>query len=67
MPKQEKKTTATEQVQERFIITCKKCGSNNVVIAYESEGGYSEYTQWGSSVTIGCNACKANDCYVESD
>ncbi len=48
-------------VHEQFELTCKKCGSKNVVIDYEEEGGYSEYTQWGSRVTIGCNDCKQND------
>lgn len=48
-------------VHEQFELTCKKCGSKNVVIDYEEEGGYSEMTQWGSHVTIGCNDCKQND------
>lgn len=53
--------TFNEFVQERFELKCKKCGSTNVVINYEQEGGYSEYTQWGSSVSMGCNDCGEND------
>jgi hypothetical protein len=52
-----------QKVKERFELTCKKCGSKNVVIDYQEEGGYSEHTQWGSHVSIGCNDCQENDFY----
>lgn len=51
----------TDFVKEHFQLTCKKCGSTNVVINYEQEGGYSEYTNWGSSFSMGCNDCGEND------
>lgn len=53
--------TFDEFVHLHFDLTCKKCGSTNVVINYEEEGGYSEYTEWNSSVSIGCNDCGEND------
>ena len=53
--------TFNDFVKEHFELKCKKCGSLNVVIHYEHEGGYSEYTQWGSSVSMGCNDCGEND------
>lgn len=49
------------KVKKQFDIVCKECGSKEVYFDYEREGGYSEYTQWGSHVTFGCNTCKQND------
>ena len=46
-----------EAVHQYFDLTCKKCGSKNVVFSYAKEGGYSEYTQWGSHVVVACNDC----------
>lgn len=56
-----KQQTFNEFVHQYFDLVCKKCNSKNVVINYEQEGGYSEYTQWGSSLSIGCNDCGEND------
>ncbi len=55
--------TFNDKVQKQFEIICRKCGSKNVVINYEEDGGYSEYTNWGSSFSMGCNDCKQNDFY----
>ncbi len=56
--------TDTEKLRKQFNLQCKLCNSYDVVINYEEEGAYSEYTQWSSSVTIGCNNCKRNDLYL---
>ena len=52
-----------EKVHESFTILCKKCGSDDVVMRYEKEGGYSAYTKWGSHFAMGCNFCSNNDIY----
>ncbi len=62
----QKNQSDNEAVHQHFDLTCKKCGSKNVVLNYEKEGGYSEYTQWGSNVTIGCNDCQT-DLYLSGE
>jgi len=62
----EKPKSPHEQVKERFQILCRKCGSDDVYFDYEAEGGYSEYTQWGSAVSFRCAKCNDNDLFVES-
>ncbi len=52
------------ELQEKFILICRKCGSNDVVVDIEESYNYSEFTQGGGSLTIGCNACKQNDFYM---
>lgn len=59
--------SVSEQIKAGFDMICKKCGSHDVHLRYEKEGGYSEYTQWGSSLSIGCNGCKDNDMYLDAD
>lgn len=58
-----KRKSFNDKVKEQFKLICLNCQSEDVYIDYEQEGGYSEYTQWGSHVSIGCNACKQNDFY----
>lgn len=60
------KITDTDRMKENFEIKCKKCGSEAVFINYEREGGYSEYTQWGSSVSMFCQGCQQST-YLEGD
>lgn len=67
MYKRPPKKTVNEQVKGHFLLMCLKCSSNNVVINYISEGGYSEETAWGSTVTIGCNDCGQNDLFLDAD
>jgi hypothetical protein len=47
----------------RFKITCRKCGSENVVIdTCSGSPGYSEWTGGDpAELSIGCNDCKQND------
>lgn len=59
--------TSNDEVQECFELKCRKCGSTNVVLNYERESGYSDYTNWPAILTIGCNDCKKNDLYVNGD
>lgn len=53
--------TDAQELLARFAMTCKRCGGTDVVVNLQESGGYSDYTQWGASVQIGCNACKLND------
>lgn len=54
-----------EDVKEflgKFKVTCKNCGSENVVIDADPGFAGSEYTGWcEGSLSAGCNDCKAND------
>lgn len=56
----------TEELHARFNITCRRCGSSDVVINAEPSYQYSEYTRGGGYVQIGCNACGKNDMNVSS-
>lgn len=54
--------TLNEQVQERFRLVCRKCGSDDVVININQGFGGSECTGADpDELTIGCNACRQND------
>lgn len=54
--------TLNDRVQRQFRLVCRKCGSDNVVIDIEHGYGGSEYTGPDpSTLSIGCNACHAND------
>ena len=54
----------TETLKKYFNLTCKKCGSDNVVLHYSAEHVYSDYTMDPASLTIGCNNCGENDHYL---
>jgi hypothetical protein len=51
-----------EELRERFRISCRICGSENVGINWFDSIDYGEWTgiQPGT-FTIGCNYCKGND------
>ncbi len=54
----------TEEIQELFVafnITCRKCGSDDVVIDLTPEKHYSDDTVSAGSISYGCNACRQND------
>lgn len=53
--------TLQQIVRKQFLITCLKCGSHNTVIDFEPAHNYSELTSDPATLSIGCNACKAND------
>jgi hypothetical protein len=53
-----------KELNERFQLICRKCGSLNIVVDIEEAYFYSEDTQDLGSITIGCNGCKTNDLWL---
>lgn len=55
-----------EELIARFAMTCRRCGSDDVVVNIEASYHYSDLTNGPGSITIGCNGCKENDWYVST-
>lgn len=53
-----------QELLARFKIVCRHCGSEDVAVNISESYSYSEYTQGGGSMQIGCNACNGNDWYA---
>lgn len=46
----------------KYLVTCRKCRSEDVVFDISVPVDYGGETGWGlGHVSMGCNACKAND------
>lgn len=54
-----------KEIKAAFIILCKKCGSENVVIDIEEGHNYGGQTGYsGGHLSIGCNDCAQNDVLI---
>lgn len=58
----ENRQDVVNEVLKRFTLTCKKCGSTNVVLSV-NEGWSGTFITVGDpgEVVFGCNDCKQND------
>jgi len=57
--------TEAEEIQTRFRLICRECGSENVVIDFEQGIDYGGETGYSPGhLTIGCNDCHRNDIYI---
>lgn len=63
----DKMEEAREAIHTAFKITCRKCGSDNVVIDFEPPLYGSEWTgcYHDGGITLGCNDCGQNDVFVD--
>ena len=55
---------SVEQIKQGFLIVCRKCGSENVLLHYEPEHNYSELTSDAATLSLSCDSCKYNDVVV---
>lgn len=53
-----------DELRERFKITCRKCGGENIAINFEPSR-HGANTGWPGGIQIGCNDCKQNDWQAE--
>lgn len=53
-----------DELRARFKIVCRRCGSEDIAVNIEESYSYSEYTQGGGYMQIGCNGCKQNDMHL---
>lgn len=54
-----------QEIRQAYKLVCLKCGSEDVVVDVTESGDWGGETGYSlGSLSIGCNACKQNDLYL---